>query len=329
MARDRYAREIDYLRISVTDRCNLRCVYCMPTHGLSFVPDETLLTAEEIERVARAAADLGFRKVRLTGGEPTLRRDVVDIVARLAAVSGIHEVAMTTNGLRLPELGRPLADAGLQRVNIHVDSLDAERLPGIMRWGDADQLWDGIRAAEDAGLLPIKINTVVARGYNEDDVVPLAELTLTHPWSVRFIELMPLGTGEEARVAIERLVTSAETRARIADALGALSPEPSDGPSDEARYHRLAGAEGRIGFISPVSAPYCGNCNRMRLTADGKLHLCLLHDDEIDVRQALREGASAADLSALLARAVADKPVGHDLDDGVHTRNRRMHAIGG
>jgi cyclic pyranopterin phosphate synthase len=329
MLLDGFGRSINYLRISLTDRCNLRCRYCMPTHGLSFVDDAELLTAAEIEMVCRAAAEVGFRKFRLTGGEPTLRRDVVDIVQRIAAVPGCADLAMTTNGIRLPALAAPLKAAGLRRVNIHIDTLSEERLARLMRWGTLADLWAGVAAAEEAGLVPIKLNAVVARGFNDEDVVPLAELTLANDWHVRFIELMPLGTGEEAQFSIDRYVPNPEVAARIEAALGPLVPLSNADPSDEAQNFRLPGARGTVGFISPVSAPYCGTCNRLRLTADGKFHLCLLHDDEVDVRAELRTGGGEAGVRSLLARAVAAKPTGHDLVHGVHTRQRRMHAIGG
>ena len=331
--KDGFGRVIDYLRISLTDRCTMRCRYCMPTHGLTFIEDDSLLTATETEMVAQAAAAVGFRKVRLTGGEPMLRRDILDIIARLRAVPGIDEIAMTTNGARLAEMAGRLADAGLDRVNVHVDSLDPERMPHLMRWGEPTSIMAGIHAAEAAGLTPIKINVVVARGYNEEDVVELARLSLEHPWDVRFIELMPLGGGEEADFSIQRYVSNEAVRGRIEAALGPLEAVENANLSDEARNHRIAGAPGRIGFISPVSDPYCGTCNRMRLTADGKLHLCLLHDDEIDIRAALRAEGSPAErreaVGALLARAVAAKPTGHALRKGVHTLDRRMHSIGG
>ncbi len=331
--RDGFGRVIDYLRISLTDRCTLRCRYCMPTHGLTFIDDESLLTAAEIQIVAEAAAGLGFRKIRLTGGEPMLRRDILGILERIRAVDGIDEIAMTTNGARLAEMAERLAKAGLNRVNVHVDSLDAERMPRLMRWGEPESIMAGILAAEAAGLTPIKINVVVARGYNEEDVVDLAKLSVEHPWDVRFIELMPLGGGEEANFSIDRYVSNVSVRRRIEEALGPLEALANSDPSNEARNFRLSGAPGRIGFISPVSEPYCGTCNRMRLTADGKLHLCLLHDDEIDVRAALR-GAGSLDVrrsavALLLARAVAEKPTGHALREGVHTLDRRMHSIGG
>ncbi len=264
MPRDGFGREIDYLRLSLTDHCNLRCVYCMPVTGLTYAPPADVLTAAEIERVVRAAVSVGFRKFRLTGGEPTLRADVVEIVERVASVPGVQDVAMTTNGVLLPRLAGPLAAAGLRRVNIHLDSLDPDRLARVMRWGTLAEIWAGIEAAEAAGLRPLKLNTVVVRGFNEDDVVPLAALTRARPWYVRFIETMPLGAGEPGMLARRSVVPSRESRAAIERALGPLEPLPSADPADEARNWRLAGAPGVIGFISPVTEPYCGTCNRMR-----------------------------------------------------------------
>lgn len=327
--RDQFGRHINYLRISLTDHCNLRCVYCMPTHGLTFLPKPELLTADEIETVARAAVHVGFHKFRLTGGEPTIRPEVVDIVGRIARIPGVADLSMTTNGIRLPEMARDLKAAGLRRVNVHIDTLNAERLPQLMRWGKLEKLWAGLAAAEAAGLTPIKLNCVVTKGYNEDDVVDMARLTLEHNWAVRFIELMPLGGGVEAQIALDRFVPTRDTLARIEAALGPLTPIPNRDPADESRNYRLMGAPGTVGFISPVSEPYCDTCNRMRLTADGKFHLCLLHDDELDVRAALRGGGGQTAVEAILARAVALKPTGHALRRGVYTEDRRMHQIGG
>ncbi len=327
--RDSFGREIDYLRISLTDHCNLRCVYCMPLTGIGFVPSADLLTAAEIEAVARAAVAVGFRKFRLTGGEPTLRADLIEIVERLNRVAGVRDIAMTTNGVLLPKLAAPLVAAGLRRVNVHLDSLDPARLARIMRWGTLAEIWAGIEAAEAAGLRPIKLNAVVARGFNEDDVVALAALASERDWHVRFIETMPLGTGEVGALARTRVVPNAETRARIEAVLGPLAPLPPQDPADEARNYRLPNGRGVVGFISPVSEPYCGTCNRMRLTADGRFHLCLLNDDELDVRAALRGGAGLADIGAILVRAVWGKPTGHRLDLGRSTAEREMFQIGG
>jgi GTP 3',8-cyclase len=327
--RDRFGREIDYLRISVIDHCNLRCVYCMPLRGLSFVPSPELLSAAEIETVARAALDVGFRKFRLTGGEPTLRPDILEIVERIARLPGVADVAMTTNAILLPRLAQPLADAGLRRINIHVDSLNPERLKRIMRFGTLEEIEAGIAAAEAAGLLPIKINAVVTRDYNDADVVELAGRALERDWHVRFIELMPLGGGETAHLSLAQFVPSRESRQRIEAGLGPLLPVPPSSPSDESRNYRFANGRGIVGFISPVSEPYCGSCNRMRLTADGKFHLCLLNDDEMDVKGALRAGGGVPEVAAILRRAVGLKPTGHRLEEGVSTEERQMFQIGG
>jgi cyclic pyranopterin phosphate synthase len=330
---DRFGRDINYLRISVTDHCNLRCVYCMPLRGLRFVPAPELLTAPEIETVARAAVAVGFRKFRLTGGEPTLRADLVDIVGRIASVGqkqGIDiDIAMTTNGILLPRLAQPLRAAGLRRLNIHVDTFDRERLKKIMRFGNLEEIEAGIAAAEQAGLTPVKINSVVTRDFNDLDVVDIARRALERDWHVRFIELMPLGGGEAAHVALSQYVPSAETRRRIETALGPLTPLPNANRSDEAKNYRFGQGKGVVGFISPVSEPYCGTCNRMRLTADGKFHLCLLHDDELDVRAAIRGGGGEGAVRDILCKAVGLKPTGHNLDEGVSSEERAMFQIGG
>ena len=329
MPKDRFGREIDYLRISVIDHCNLRCVYCMPLRGLTFIPSPELLTAAEIETVARAAVSVGFQRFRLTGGEPTLRADIVDIVARIAAVSGARDVAMTTNAVLLPQLAAPLRAAGLTRINIHVDTFHPERLKKLMRFGSLEEIEAGIEAAEAAGLRPIKINVVVTRDYNDMDVADVARRGLARGWQVRFIELMPLGHGDAARTALSQFVPSRETRQRIEAELGPLTPVANAHPSDESRNFTVGGTSGTVGFISPVSEPYCGSCNRMRLTADGKFHLCLLNDDEMDVKKALRAGGGEAAAAAILSRAVAAKPTGHRLDEGVSTEERQMFQIGG
>ena len=329
MPKDRFNRQIDYLRISVIDHCNLRCVYCMPLRGLTFTPSEELLTASELETVARAAVSVGFRRVRLTGGEPMLRADLIDIVERLRRIDGLQDISMTTNAVLLPEFSQPLKSAGLDRVNIHIDTLNPERLNRVMRFGSFDDIWAGIEAADRTGLKPIKLNCVVVRDYNEADVVDMAKLTLEHDWHVRFIELMPLGGGECARLSLSQYVPNPETRRRVEDALGPLQPVARDNAADEAVNFRFDNAPGVVGFISPVSEPYCGSCNRMRLTADGKLHLCLLNDDELDLKQALRNGGQESAVKELLLRAVAEKPTGHKLEQGLSTQQRSMFQIGG
>jgi len=329
MPLDTFGREIDYLRISVIDHCNLRCVYCMPLSGLQFARPTDLLTPVEIERVARAAIAVGFRKIRLTGGEPTLRPDLLEIIERLAQLTPLRDLAMTTNGILLPRLAQRLAAAGLRRINVHIDSLHPGRLQRLMRFGTLEEIWAGIEAAEAAGLRPIKLNVVVTRGYNEEDVVDLARLSIERDWHVRFIELMPLGGGECARLAVSHYVSNEDTRRRIEAELGPLALLPDQHPADESQNFRLAIGRGVVGLISPVSRPYCGNCNRMRLTADGKFHLCLLNDDEIDLRSALRNGATDDLIGSLLLRAVAAKPTGHHLERGVSTEERSMYQLGG
>jgi cyclic pyranopterin phosphate synthase len=324
---DSYGREINYLRISVTDRCNLRCIYCMPIAGLTFASAEDLLTPAEIERVARAAVEVGFYKIRLTGGEPTLRHDIIEIVERLAHIPGLRALVMTTNGTRLPQMAAALARAGLQRVNIHLDSVDPSRLAHLMRWNRLETVWAGIEAAERAGLTPLKINVVVTRGYNEPDVVELTQQTLIHDWHVRFIELMPLGT--PAEIAFNHYVPTAESFARIEAEVGPLLPLNGGHLDGEARVYRLPAALGTVGFISPVSAPYCDSCSRLRLTADGHLRLCLLAEPELDLRDTLRNGGSHRDLVALFRRAVKAKPAGSRLQHGLYPENRTMSQIGG
>ena len=329
MPRDRFGRQINYLRLSLIDHCNLRCVYCMPLRGLSFVPSPELLTAAEIETVVRAAVAVGFHKFRLTGGEPTLRPEIVEITERIAAVPGVEDLAMTTNGILLPRLAKPLRDAGLKRLNIHVDTLHPERLKKLMRFASLEEMEAGIAAAEEAGLVPIKLNCTVTRDYNDMDVAELARRAKDRDWHVRFIELMPLGGGETAHVALSQFVPTAETRRRIEAELGPLEELPPTSAADESRNFRFAGARGVVGFISPVSEPYCGSCNRMRLTADGKFHLCLLNDDELDVKQALRTGGGQGAVEEILLKAVGLKPTGHRLDEGVSPRARSMFQIGG
>ncbi|MBI4442862.1 MAG: GTP 3',8-cyclase MoaA [Acidobacteria bacterium] len=327
MPLDQHQREINYLRISLIDNCNLRCVYCMPINGLQFLPREEWMQPAEIAEVVRVAVSIGFRKFRLTGGEPTLRPDLLDIVERLSRIDGVGELAMTTNGVLLPEMAKPLAQAGLRRVNIHLDTLHPDRLARVMRWGHVEEILRGIEAAEQAGLTPIKLNAVIARGYNDTDVAEMAALTLERDWHYRFIEMMPFGNGECATVVREQFVSNDEVRATIERALGPLTPLPGH-PADESSNYRLEGARGIVGFVSPVSAPYCGSCNRMRLTADGKLHLCLLNDDEMDLKKQLRlDGPDA--VREILYKAVHFKPMGHRLHEGIFTQNRRMFQIGG
>ncbi len=322
---DSYGRNIHYLRVSLTDRCNFRCVYCMPA-DMIFAPQPHLLTDAELLRLVRIATSVGFDRVRLTGGEPTVRPNLVNIVAGIANIPGIKEIAMTTNAMRLEKLAAPLARVGLKRVNISIDTLDAERFYKMTRFGKLDQVWRGILAAERAGLSPIKLNAVAVRGHNEEDIVDLARLTLEHDWDMRFIEVMPLGSIAEFQM--DSVVPVAEMKLRIESALGKLEPVDWDG-HNPARPFRLRGGRGTIGFISSVTDPFCAGCDRMRLSADGRLRLCLLRDNEIDLLTPLRAGASDEDLRKLMARGIIEKPWGHGLAEHVIAETRVMSQIGG
>jgi cyclic pyranopterin phosphate synthase len=326
MAIDRFGRSIHYLRISLTDHCNLRCVYCMP-EDMTFRPNAELMQDDEILTLVRLFANLGFDKIRLTGGEPTVRAHVVELVRGIAQVPGIRYLSMTTNGILLKRLAGPLAEAGLQRVNISLDTLDAGKFKRLTRWGSVDDVWAGILAAEEVGLLPIKLNGVVVRGYNENDVVDLASLTLEHNWQVRFIEMMPFAGATDLQ--LNQMVTAEEMQSIIEAKLGVLE-SVNDGELDgEARLFRIPGAQGDIGFISSVTAPFCAACTRARLTADGRLRLCLLREGEVDLLAPLRAGASLEDLRQIILDGIWYKPWGHGLADGLIPMNRVMSEIGG
>ncbi len=324
--RDSFGRDIHYLRISLTDRCNYRCVYCMPESGAVFHHHAHLMTDDELWRAVRLMAVLGFDRVRLTGGEPTVRPNLISIVEGLAKIPGVEEIAMTTNGMLLERIAMPLARVGLKRVNISIDTLDAERFAKITRFGKLEHVWRGILAAERAGLKPIKLNAVIVRGYNEDDIVDLARLTLDNAWDMRFIEVMPLGS--IADFQMDSLVPVEEMIMRIESAFGPLEPIDWNG-HDPARPYRLRGGKGTLGFISSVSAPFCEGCDRVRLTSDGKLRLCLLRDDELDVLRPMRAGASDDKLLELIRNGVYHKPWGHGLAENVHPEMRIMSEIGG
>ena len=323
---DSFGRKIHYLRISLTDRCNLRCIYCMPAQATAFHTRAEILTDEELLQVIGLFARLDFDRIRLTGGEPTVRPNLVSLIAQLDKLPGIREIAMTTNAMLLEKLAGPLARAGLNRVNISMDTLDADQFAQMTRFGKLDAVWQGILAAERAGLTPIKLNAVVIRGYNENELAELARLTLNHPWHMRFIEVMPLGS--IADFQMNSLVPVAEMKRRIETELGPLEPLEWSGHTPF-RPFRLKEAQGTIGFISSVSDPFCEGCNRVRLTTDGKVRLCLLRDDEIDLLAPLRAGASDAELTALLQAGIFAKPMGHGLAERYYPHDHMMSSIGG
>jgi len=327
---DAYSRPINYLRISVTDRCNLRCVYCMPPEGVPWRPHEQILRYEEIKTIVRAAAELGISKVRLTGGEPLVRLGIVELVHMLARVPGVDDLTMTTNGVFLSRYAEALAGAGLRRVNVSLDTLRAQRFQRITRLGRIEDVLAGIEAAHQAGLEPVKINTVVIRGMNEDEVVDFARKTADEGWNVRFIEWMPVGNEQcMGRRWLDGVVTAEEIRRRIESALGELQPAKASTGGGPARYYHLPGARGTIGFITPVSEHFCFRCNRLRLTADGQLRLCLLCDEEIDLRTPLRCGAGVAQIRALILQGIERKPLQHHLDESKGPERRVMSQIGG
>ncbi len=325
--RDDFGRAINYLRVSVTDRCNLRCVYCMPAEGIGLKSHADILRYEELALVVRAAVELGVSKVRITGGEPLARLALPDFVRMLAALPGLDDLALTTNGTLLARHARALADAGLRRVNVSLDTLRPERFPLIARRGCLEDVIAGIEAAHAAGLAPIKLNMVVMRDVNDDEVTNFARRTISEGWHVRFIELMPIGAS--ADWAGEGGVPIAEVRRRIEQALGPLSEVHGPAGNGPARYYRLPGAQGTVGFIAALSEHFCQTCNRLRLTADGKLRPCLMSDQEIDLLTPLRAGAGLDQVRALVAQAIKAKPERHHLGEAPSPRERTMQEIGG
>ena len=324
---DLFGRSINYLRLSITDRCNLRCRYCMPADGVPPLGHDAILSYEELLRVARLAVQLGVRKIRVTGGEPLVRRGVIDFVAALCALPERPEVVLTTNGLLLTDYAAELARVGLARVNISLDTLRPERFLEITRREGLERVLAGLAAAEQAGLAPLKLNMVPISGVNEDEIVDFARLTLRHPWEVRFIEFMPFG--QDLDYPADRRLPAPRILEELSR-LGLLLPVSRSGNAGPARLYRYADGAGRIGVIPAISGHICSECNRLRLTADGRIRPCLLGDQEIDLRQMLRTGAGDEELCQALLGAVRAKPERHRLGDGGHVRNRRpMTGIGG
>jgi cyclic pyranopterin phosphate synthase len=322
--RDQFGRSIEYLRISVTDRCNFRCVYCMPAEGLPWVPKSEILTYEEIADVVGQLAPLGLRRIRITGGEPTIRPQIHELIRMLRAVAEITDISLSTNGVRLPQIASILRESGLDRVNMSVDSLVPERIVKIARRNLGFDPVASALAAEEAGLDPIKLNMVVLRGINDDEVETVARLTNEHPWHVRFIELMPVGDLRE--LTWEHVVSSDEILSRlntIAPLTPATGPAKGNGP---AKYYQWPGARGTIGVITPMTHTYCASCNRVRLTADGRLRTCLFGNHEVDLRTPLRAGQP---LESFFRQALADKPKEHELLQMKIGGLRALSQVGG
>jgi len=325
---DSHKRKIEYLRISVTDRCNLRCLYCMPAEGVNLAPPASILRYEEILRVARISVDHGVTSIRVTGGEPLVRKGIVGFIAELKRLKGLKDISITTNGVALKEFAGPLKEAGLTRVNVSLDSLKRERFAKVTRGDKLNAVLAGLEEAQRVGLTPVKINMVAIKGFNDDEIVDFARISLKKPFHVRFIEYMPFNTEEGwdrekcmSSEAIKGLIEAEEPLVAI-DERGAGA-----GP---ARRFKIKGAPGELGFISPVTRHFCGECNRLRLTADGKIRACLFSDTEVDLKKALRDGSPDKAIEDLLFRAVMEKPAGHHINENIFKRcARTMSLIGG
>ena len=325
---DRFQRKVDYLRISVTDRCNLRCQYCMPAEGMTWIEREEILTYEEIVRFVReVAVPLGITKIRLTGGEPTVRKDLTTLVAELAAIPQIQDLAMTTNGMFLEQQARSFKAAGLHRVNISLDSLVPAKFKELTRGGDLARVLRGVDAALEAALAPVKLNCVVMADVNEDELADFVALTIDRPLHVRFIEFMPVGDYE--RFNQVGYVSSQAMRDRIAERFELVPATPDVPGNGPARYWRAPGAQATVGFISQMSHDFCASCNRIRLTADGKIRHCLLSDHEIDVRELLRGRIAPEAVQAEIDADLQLKLERHRGVEGIAEHKRTMSQIGG
>ena len=323
-----YGRQtINYLRLSVTDRCNLRCMYCMPEEGIDFVSHTEILSYEEMLYLVRISVRSGIRKVRLTGGEPLVRRGFISFLERLSAIEDLKEITLTTNGVLLKEYAAQIKQCGICRINISLDSLRPERFLRITRRDLFQTVWEGIEEAERLDFHPVKINVVAMRGINDDEVLDFARLTLDRPLHVRFIEFMSIG--EKNNWSSERFISSEEILSRVRT-LGDLEPIQHDSMDGPAERYRLRGARGEVGFISAVSNHFCDTCNRMRLTADGRLRGCLFSDREVDVKTPLRQGKGEEHIAELMRRAVDEKPKGPGrIQSGLRKCIRQMSSIGG
>ena len=324
---DRFGRQIDYIRLSVTDRCDFRCVYCM-TEDMTFLPRNQILSLEELHQVAQAFTELGVKKIRITGGEPMVRRDVMCLIERIGQLPGLEELLLTTNGAQLQKFAAPLKAAGVNRINISIDSLDTDRFKRISRVGKLENVLVGIEAARTAGFNRIRLNSVIMRGYNEDEILPLADFAIDRGIDIAFIEEMPLGEASDHKRE-ETTCSNDWVRSVIEEKYDLLdSAEKTAGPS---RYTKVVGMQSRIGFISPVSHNFCEDCNRVRVTAEGRLLLCLGNEHSVDLRAVLRnEGSSHNDLKLAIIAAMDLKPERHYFYDHDHTQPvRLMNVTGG
>lgn len=325
--KDNYHREINYLRVSVTDRCNLRCIYCMPPQGVESIDHDEILRLEEITRLVRAATLVGVKKIRLTGGEPLVRKGIIELVKSIASIPEIDDLAMTTNGILLRDYAKELKESGLKRVNVSLDSLRPERYKYITRGGCLEKVWAGIETVLALKMHPVKLNIVVIGGFNDDEILDLARLSLDYPLHVRFIELMPVGACKSW--ASDSFISKEQVKTIIEESLGELSEVRKLTGSGPARYYRLAKAPGTIGFISAISDHFCDSCNRLRLTPAGGLRPCLYDEREVDVKGPLRRGASLEELSQMVIRAIQSKPGRHHMLKVGAGGKKVMSQIGG
>ena len=324
---DTFARTISYLRLSLTDQCNLRCLYCTPKKAQEKLASSDLLTYEEILKVTSLAVEMGIRKVRLTGGEPLVRRDILSFIRRLAAIERLRDIRLTTNGVLLPQMAGELYEAGIRKLNISLDTLQPSRYREITRADHFDQVWKGIQYAKEAGFTSIKLNVVALRGFNEDELLDFGRLTFTEPFQIRFIEFMPVGTG--SLWSRDRYLSSQAIMTTLS-ALAPLVPLKTDRTEGPAMVYRYKGAVGTLGFISPISNHFCDKCNRLRLTSEGRLRSCLFSDEEIDLRAVLRSGGTEREIKQALQEATLTKPKGHLLaEKGFKNCHGQMSRIGG
>jgi GTP 3',8-cyclase len=326
---DSFQRPINYMRVAITDRCNFRCIYCMPEAGVPWIPHSGILSYEELLTIIRAGAEMGINRIRITGGEPLVRQGIVDFVRMVAELPGMEDISLTTNGIFLPRYAADLKKAGLTRVNVSLDTLNPEKFRRICRsvepGGDLEKVLAGIKIANEVGLKPVKINMVVMEGLNDDEILDFARKTINEEWHVRFIELMPF-TGHNGQTPAG--IPVREVKKRL-DPLGKMEPYKHEKGNGPARYYRFPEAKGTVGFITAISEHFCVSCNRLRLTADGKLRPCLMSEQMIELREPLRSGISSEKLKELIKEAVMAKPMGHHLVEGQRPNDRPFCQVGG
>ncbi|MGF7185048.1 cyclic pyranopterin phosphate synthase [Desulfitispora alkaliphila] len=324
---DPKVRKVDYLRVSVTDKCNLRCVYCMPESGIDLKPHIEILRLEEMAKIIKLAASMGISKIRITGGEPLVRKGIISFIEEVANTPGIEDVSLTTNGILLKKYGKDLKQAGLDRVNISLDTLKPEKFKEITRIGNLQEVWSGIHEALKLELNPVKINVVVIRDFNYDEILEFVDLTSKLPIHIRFIELMPIGEGESMN---SKNFVSAQEILKLIEEKYPVLPSTNINGAGPAKYISIAKHKGTIGFISAMSDHFCNKCNRLRLTAEGKIRPCLQSSKEIDIKTMLRYGASDEKLKEIIGEAIMGKPLQHTMnEEGWKQQNKKMYHIGG